>query len=94
MVELVTYAWLEKAARLIKRRASAKGGDDRTFYEDICCLVDSDSKLRYQSERDLIKQIIWKSVLFNGECIEYWAHGRNEASGTLEILDSLCCIRQ
>lgn len=62
---LVSYDWFENAAR-VKRRVLAQGGEDYSFYDDICAAIDTRSDIDPR-RKELMKLETRKSFLLGDE---------------------------
>lgn len=80
---LISYDWFEEAAR-VKRRVLAQGGQDHSFFEDICKAVDNDPRISsYYDPTRLIKSIkhgVRKLFLLDDETFTFSVPGLSETS--------------
>jgi hypothetical protein len=70
---LLSYDWFEKAAR-VKRRVLARGGNDHTFFDDICKAIDNKPQLSPDRKVDM-KARVRRMFLFDEETFTFWVPG-------------------
>jgi hypothetical protein len=90
---LVSSAWFEEAAR-VKRRVLAQGGEDHSFFADICETLDKDpfSHIPEKSRGDFREKSKIKArelFLLDKESFTFWFPGRRRASYQINTIHEL-----
>ncbi|PMD61637.1 uncharacterized protein K444DRAFT_374957 [Hyaloscypha bicolor E] len=90
---LVSSAWFEEAAR-VKRRVLAQGGEDHSFFADICETLDKDPFSHIPEEsrgdfREKSKFQVRELFLLDKESFTFWFPGRRKASFNINTIHEL-----
>lgn len=69
---LISYDWFEEAAS-VKRRVLAQGGDDHSFFDDLCTAIDNAGLSL--SETHAIRDEVRNLFLLDQETFTFWVGG-------------------
>jgi len=82
---VISHGWFERAAR-VKRRVLAQGGEDHSFFTDICENIDTDPRFADRPEksnadpRQRLKLSVRELFLLDEETFTFWVPGGSPSS--------------
>lgn len=71
---VVSYNWFAEASN-IKRRVLANGGDDHTFFEDVCAIINASPSLNTTWSRSKMTRAVRELFLLDDETFTFWVPG-------------------